>query len=97
MGVFGYADDLSLLCPTFSGMREMLKECERYANENKILFNASKSQILHFSKNEDLGNNRKPKLHMNNGQLIPYVEKFIHLLVGSTSREHAMITSQLLT
>ena len=49
MGVFGYADDLSLLCPSCSGIREMLNVCERYANENKILFNASKSQILHFS------------------------------------------------
>ena len=51
---FGYADDLSLLCPSLSGIREMLNVCERYANENKILFNASRSQILHFSKNEDL-------------------------------------------
>ena len=50
MGVFGYADDLSLLCPSFSDMREMLNVCERYAGENKILFNASKIQILHFSK-----------------------------------------------
>ena len=43
MGVFGYADDLSLLYPSFSGMGKMLKISERYANENTILFNASKS------------------------------------------------------
>ena len=32
---------------------------------------------------------------MNNGQLIPYVEKCIHIsnILSSTSREHAMITS----
>ena len=91
----GYADDLSLLCPSFSCMREMLNVCERYANENKILFNASKRQILHYSKNEYSENNRKPKLRMNNGQLINYVEKCIHLgnTLSSTSREHAMITS----
>ena len=71
MGVFGYADDLSSLCPSFSSIREMLNVCESYANENKILFNASKSQILHFSRNEDSENNRKPQLRMNNGQLIP--------------------------
>ena len=29
-------------------------------------------------KNEDSENNRKPKLRMNNGQLIPHVEKCIH-------------------
>ena len=31
MGVFGYADDLSLLCPSFSGIKEMLNICERFA------------------------------------------------------------------
>ena len=30
---FGYADDLSLLCPSFFGMREMHKICELYADE----------------------------------------------------------------
>ena len=35
------------------------------------------------------------QLRMNNGQLIPYVEKCIHLgnILSSTSREHVMITS----
>ena len=58
----------------------MLKICERYTNENKILFNSSKRQILHFSKNKDSENNRKPKLRMSNGQLILYVKKCIHQL-----------------
>ena len=40
IGVFGYADDLSLLFLSFSSMRKMLNVCERYANENRILFNA---------------------------------------------------------
>ena len=86
MGVFSYADDLSLSCPSFSGMRK-----------NKILFNASKSQIFHFSKNENSENNRKPQLRMNNGQLILYVEKCVHLgnILSSTSRKHAMITSSI--
>ena len=57
--------------------------------------NASKSQILHFSRNEDSENNRKPQLRMNNGQLIPYVEKCIHLgnILSSTSREHVITSS----
>ena len=57
----------------------------------------AKNQILHFSKNEDSENNRKPQLRMNNGQLILYVEKCIHLgnVLSSTSREHAMITSSI--
>ena len=32
MGVYCYADDLSLLSPTFTGLQEMLKICELYAN-----------------------------------------------------------------
>ena len=42
IGVYGYADDLSLLCPSFSGLKEMLNICERYANDKKITFNSSK-------------------------------------------------------
>ena len=89
MGVFGYADDLSLLCPSFSGMREMLKICERYPIDNKILFNASKRQIWHFSKIKDSGDTMKPMLCMNNSQLILYVEKCIHLgtTLSSISKE----------
>ena len=30
MGVFCYADDLSLLCSSFTGIKEMLKTCEDY-------------------------------------------------------------------
>ena len=36
MGVFCYADDLSLLCPSFTGIKEMLKTCEDYAMKNNI-------------------------------------------------------------
>ena len=49
LGVFCYADDLSLLCPSFTGIKEMLRTCEIYADEHKILFNAKKSQLLHFT------------------------------------------------
>ena len=75
-GVFGYADDLSLLCLSFSGMRKMLKIWKRNANDITILFNVSKKQILYFSKCEDLGNTMKPMLCMNNCQLILYVKKY---------------------
>ena len=43
MGVYCYADDLSLLSPTFEGLREMLPICELYANNYDIFFNAKKS------------------------------------------------------
>ena len=46
MKVYGYADDISILCPIVSGMKEMLKTCETFAKQHDILFNASKSQLL---------------------------------------------------
>ena len=98
MGVYGYADDLSLLCPSFSGLKEMLNICERYANDKKIIFNASKSQLLHFSKKNDPLHNKKPILRMKHGQIIPYVEKCIHLgnTLNSSSIEHAMLDSAII-
>ena len=71
MGVFCYADDLSLLCPYLTGIKEMLRTCKIYAEELKILFNDKKSQLLHFtksSKSKDL------QLFMNDGSIIPYVD-----------------------
>ena len=98
MGVYGYADDLSLLCPSFSGLKEMLNICERYANDKKITFNASKSQLLHFSKKNNPLHNKKPILRMKHGQIIPYVEKCIHLgnTLNSSSIEHAMLDSAII-
>ena len=46
MGVFCYADDLSLLCPSFTGIKEMLKTCEDYAMKHNILFNVKKVKNL---------------------------------------------------
>ena len=40
LGVFGYVDDLTLLCPSISGLKEMLKICEAYAFDYNIIFNA---------------------------------------------------------
>ena len=76
MGVYCYADDLSLLCPSFTGIKEMLRTCELYAEEHKILFNAKKSQLLHFTKSSK---SKDPQLFMNDGSIIPYVDTCNHL------------------
>ena len=47
MGMYGYADDIGLLSPTLSGLKEMLKLCEDYALKQNF-FNASKSQLLYL-------------------------------------------------
>ena len=37
MGVYCYADDIGLLSPTLSGLKEMLKLCEDYALKHNIV------------------------------------------------------------
>ena len=76
LGVFGYADDLTLLCPSLAGLKQMLNVCEDYAKEYNILFNASKSKLMHFGKNYY---DAQYVLHMSNGSKIDYVEQCIHL------------------
>ena len=54
----------------------MLRTCEIYAEEHKILFNAKKSQLLHFTKSSK---SKDPQLFMNDGSIIPYVDTCNHL------------------
>ena len=54
MGVYCYADDLSVLSPTFTGLQKMLKNSKLYANNYDIIFNAKKSQLLYFGCNSSL-------------------------------------------
>ena len=68
----------------------MLNICERFANDNKILFNASKNQLLYFSKNDDPIYVMRPILRISHGEMVPYVEKCIHLgnTLSTSSRIH---------
>ena len=54
----------------------MLNVCEDYAKEYNILFNASKSKLMHFGKNYF---DAQHVLHMSNGSKIDYVEQCVHL------------------
>ena len=56
--------------------KEMLRTCEIYPDEHKILFNAKKSQSLHFTKSST---SKDPQLFMNDGSIIPYVDTCNHL------------------
>ena len=40
-GVFGYADDLALISPSLSGLRQMILICEQYAMEYSIVLTLS--------------------------------------------------------
>ena len=94
MGVFGYADDLSLLCPSFTGIKEILNICEKYARKYDILFNATKSQLLYFGKDSN-NDNVQPDLSMDNGKKIPYVTKCLHLgnSISTTCTQRFMINN----
>ena len=54
----------------------MLRTCEIYADEHKILFNAKKSQSLHFTKSST---SKDPQLFMNDGSIISYIDTGNHL------------------
>ena len=49
-GALGYADDLTLLSPSVTGLREMLKICEGFADEYSVKYNAEKTVCVLFSK-----------------------------------------------
>ena len=76
LGVFGYADDLTLLCPSLTGLKEMLKTCEVYAEDYNILFNDEKSKLMYFGRNNINTNNM---MSMSNGTRIDFVEQCTHL------------------
>ena len=48
VGALAYADDLVLLAPTPSAMRQLLRICDEYADEFSIKFNAKKSKWLAY-------------------------------------------------
>ena len=73
-----HADDLSSLCPLFTGIKEMLHICEKYARKYDLLLNATKCQLLYFGKNSN-NDNIQPVLSMDNGTKIPYVTKCLDL------------------
>jgi hypothetical protein len=46
VGALAYADDIVLIAPTASALRQLLAICDSYANEYCISFNAKKSKCL---------------------------------------------------
>ena len=51
-GAVAYADDVCLLAPNISCLRQMLKTTEVFAKEYRVTFNGSKSILLTFGNNE---------------------------------------------
>ena len=72
---------LVLISPTFTGLPEMLKICELYANNYDIIFNAKKVKSLYFGCNSSIIPDTA-NVVMQNGQSIQYVNKCSHLGKG---------------
>ena len=73
---YNISDDISLLCPTISGLNKMVEIAEQYAAEYSIIFNASKSKLLCFNES---GCNRSSKCVTVNGDRIRPSDSVIHL------------------
>ena len=54
----GYADNLTLLTPTRSGLKVLIKICEQYADNYCVKFNSVKSIYLVFRRRSCKLNNR---------------------------------------
>ena len=48
-GAFTYVDDLALVSPSLSELRQMIQICEQYAMEYSIVFNPVKSKLMCFN------------------------------------------------
>ena len=48
-GAFAYADDITLVSSSRSGLRQMILICEQYAMEYSIVFNPVKSKLMCFN------------------------------------------------
>ena len=88
-GMFGYADDLLLLCPSRDGLQKMLTIAENYANEHKISFSTDKDPIKSKTKGiifsrQDLDDLPVPV--QLNGKPLPWVKsaKYLGNKVTST-------------
>lgn len=51
-GAIGYADDLSLLAPTVSSLKSMLRVCEEFSREYNVQYNSDKTVCMQFTRKQ---------------------------------------------
>ena len=54
VGALGYADNLTLLSPTLSGLKSMLQIADTFGDEYDIVFNVKKYQFLVYTKDNPI-------------------------------------------
>ena len=50
VGALAYADDITLLSPTVSGMQRLLDICSSYTENHNLIFNCQKTTVVAFAK-----------------------------------------------
>eukprot|EP00914_Ancora_sagittata_P012591 GHVO01024206.1.p1 GENE.GHVO01024206.1~~GHVO01024206.1.p1 ORF type:complete len:131 (-),score=10.07 GHVO01024206.1:442-834(-) len=59
-GTVCYADDLTLLSPTLTGMQKMVDICDEFGEENDLTFNPKKSECIAFSQGVSINEALEP-------------------------------------
>ena len=72
-----YADDIVLVSPSSAGLKKLLAVCEKFGDDNDILFNANKSAIMFF-KSSYIPNFKIPTFSLNDND-INVVDTFKYL------------------
>ena len=76
-GSMCYADDVTLLAPTFASLKSMIKICEKFGKEFDLTFNASKTVCIYFPGKRRYREN-PPTLYMND-KALPWVKSVKHI------------------
>ena len=77
-GIMTYADDATLMAPSYSALMAMLKVCEEYAREFNVQLNSSKSQLILFNERRSVRARERPVVRLL-GESIPYSDHGLHL------------------
>jgi hypothetical protein len=97
IGALAYADDISLLSPTPSGMRKLLLICENYATEFKIRFNAAKSKCIFIAPSKYRTDRLSPTPEFYvGGHQIEFTDRWPHLghIIDNNSDDQEDILQQ---
>ena len=96
LGALAYADDIVLICPSATAMRQMLRICDCYAAEYHVSFNATKSKCMFFantnSKRRNMAALQKCSFVIG-GNHIELVKSFTHLghIINDNLDDHSDI------
>ena len=74
-GAFGYTDDIPLIAPSLSSLKQMMQICENFAKSHNIVYNFSKTKLLCYNKNSQTV---IPPIYLN-GEQVSVAEQKKHL------------------